>query len=242
MIRAITLLILASVYGIPAAQDADFAVEWFGAAAAAPATRDAVELLLAEPWLNAIEVQRETVDGAGLPTTLESCSGYLEVADLRVRPIAGGFTGTIFQANALDCQAATLTLAAQPAAISYLRSLAFDETLPDRLPWQVAMIVSGAEAQRIAAERPHATWRQALFGPLTEFSSCGPHCGKYVEPGAEQVVRLVARGDFDGDGVEDVLLSSYDAATGGSYRAVRMFMLTRRQPDGTVELVRELDY
>ena len=53
-------------------------------------------------------------------------------------------------------------------------------------------------------------------------------------------MRRVARGDFDGDGVEDMLLSSSDAARGGSYRAVRMFVLTRRQPDGKVELVREL--
>ena len=232
---------------LPAAASADapgtgYEVEWFDSAEAAPVARDAIEQALSEPWLDAVDVRLEVSDGDGMPATLGSCSDYLEVADARVRSVHGGTTAMIFQAQALGYQAATLALAAQPAAISHLRPLVFDEGLPDRLPWQVAMITSGAEAERIAAGRPDATWRQALFGPLTDFSSCGTYCGRYGDPGAEQVVQLVARGDFDGDGIEDMLLSSSDAAKGGSYRAVRMFVLTRRQADGRVELVRELDY
>lgn len=239
---SVALLMLASACGTSAGSGGRYDVEWFDTAEAAPATRAAVEQLLARPWLEAIDVQREAAEGDRMPTTLESCSDYLDVAGLRMRPIARGNLSGIFQARALDCQAMALTLAAQPAVISYLRPFAFDEGLPDRLPWQVAMIMSGSEAQRIADERPNSTWRQALFGPLTGFSSCGTHCGRYGDPGAEQRVRLVGRGDFDGDGIEDMLLSSSDAAIGGSYRAVRMFVLTRRQPGGNVELVRELDY
>lgn len=241
--RAIALLMLAgAACGIPVAADVRYDVEWFDGAQAPPVTREAAAELLSGPWLDAIEVQSEVVDGERMQTTLESCGDYLEVADLRVRPIEGGMTSGIFQARALDCQARTLIRVAQPAAVSYLRPLAFDEDLPDRLPWQVAMITSGSEAQRIADERPDATWREALFGPLTEFSSCGTHCGRYGDPGAEQRVRLVARGDFNGDGIEDVLLSSSDAAKGGSYWAARMLVLTRLQPDGRVELLRELEY
>lgn len=133
-------------------------------------------------------------------------------------------------------------MAAQPATISHLRTLAFDGDLPDHLPWQAAMITSGSEQQQIADERPDASWREALFSPLTTFSSCGTYCGVYAEPGQTQSVQLLARGDFDDDGIEDVLLQSSDAAIGGSYQALRMLVLTRRQPGGRIELIRELDY
>ncbi|MFZ7097099.1 hypothetical protein ACOPJQ_13155 [Luteimonas dalianensis] len=242
LVLGIALLILASACGTSGASGARYDVEWFDTTEAAPATRAALEQELSQPWPDAVDVQPAATDADRMPTTLESCNDYLALADSRVRPIESGNTFAIFQGRAVYCQAVTLTLAAQPAAISYLRPFAFDEGLPDRLPWQVAMIVSSSEAQRIADERPDATWRQALFGPLTEFSSCGTHCGRYADPGAEQWMRLLARGDFDGDGIEDMLLSSSDAAIGGSYRATRMFVLTRRQPDGKVELIRELDY
>ena len=246
MIRTVSLCVALlmgpAACGTPTPPGTSYDVEWIDGPAAAPATREGLEQRLSLPWLDAIEVRSKAADADEPLITLESCGDYLDVADLEVRPVEGGTAAVIFQARALDCQAVVLALAAQPAAVSHLRTLAFDETLPDELPWQVAMIVSGAEADRIAAERPQAMWRDALFGPLTEFSSCGTWCGRYGDPAGVQSVMLVARGDFDGDGIEDMLLGSSDAAKGGSYRAVRMFLLTRRERGGRVELIKALEY
>ncbi len=238
----VALLMGPAACGTSTAPVAGYEVEWFDGPDAAPGTREGLAERLSLPWLDGIEVHGTAADADESPITLDSCRDYLEVEDRKVRPLEAGMTALIFQARALDCQAMVLALAARPAAVSHLRTLAFDETLPDALPWEVAMIVSGAEADRIAAERPRATWREALFGPLTEFSSCGTHCGRYGDPADEQSVMLVARGDFDGDGIEDMLLGSSDAAKGGSYRAVRTFLLTRREPGGRVELIRQLEY
>ena len=236
------LLVLASACGTSPVLGDRHSVEWYESANAAPVAQVGVAQLLAEPWLDPIEVYWESGDGERITGSLESCGEYLDAAHLRVRPVHGGTTAAIFQARALHCQALTMVLDAAPAVVSYLRPFAFDEGLPDRAPWQLATIWSASEAQQIAAERPDATWRQALFAPLDEFSACGTHCGRYIGPGAVQAVRLVARGDFDGDGVEDMLVSSSEAARGGSYQAYRMLVLTRRMPDGRVELVRELEY
>lgn len=235
-------LLAVTVWGVSADAGAGYEVEWFGASRGAPMPQGAVEQLLAEPWLEPVEVRTGAADRVGERITLQSCSNYLKVADLRVRPVAGGNVGEIFQARALECHAAALTLAAQPAVVSHVRPLAFNEDLPDQLPWQVAMIVSGAETARIAHERPLATWSQALLEPITGFSPCGQYCGTYRDLSQEQTVRLLARGDFDGDGIEDVLVSSWDVALGGSYRATRVLLLTRREPDGKIEMLRELDY
>lgn len=242
MVGAFGMLLVVTACGTSAGAGAGYEVEWFDASREAPMPQGAVEQLLAEPWLEPVEVRTGAADRAGEPITLQSCSNYLEVADLRVRPVTGGNVGEIFQARALECHAAALTLAAQPAEVSHLRTLVFNEDLPDQLPWQVAMIVSGSEAARIADERPLATWSQALFEPITGFSPCGQYCGTYRDLSQEQTVRLLARGDFDGDGIEDVLVSSWDVALGGSYRATRMLLLTRRQPGGRIELLQEVDY
>lgn len=237
------LLIGPTACGAPAAPPTSYAVEWIDSPDSAPSPHDDLESRLSLPWPDEIEVRSAASNADDPPITLSSCRDYLDVADLHVRPFeGGGLVYSLFQARALDCQAMALTLAARPAAVSHLRTLAFDEALPDELPWQVAMITSGAEAERIATGRSQANWRQALFEPLTEFSSCGTYCGRYGDPGQVQAVMLVARGDFDGDGIEDVLLGSSDAAKGGSYRAMRMLLLTRREPGGRVELVRELEY
>ena len=238
----IALLVLATACGTSAPHDIAYDVEWFEEPQSAPVSREAIGSLMAEPWVDDIEVRIQAPGEDRMHATLGSCSDYFAVADQRPRPIHGATTHVIFQARALHCQAARLAMAAQPATISHLRTLAFDEGLPDHLPWQVAMIISSSEHQQIARERPKATWRAALFSPLTTFSPCGTHCGVYAEPGQTQSVWLLARGDFDGDGIEDVLLQSSDAAIGGSYQAVRMFVLTRRQPGARIELVQEFDY
>lgn len=241
----VALLVGPTACGTSKAPRTGYDVEWIEGGDAAPATRESMERRLSQPWPDEEAVRGEAAGEEQPPVMLGSCRDYLDVADQQVRPVEGGGGGlafSIFQARVLSCEAMALTLAAQPAVVSHLRGLVFDETLPDQLPWEVAMIISSAEAGRIATGRPQATWREALFEPLTGFSSCGTYCGHYSDPGSEQAVSLVARGDFDGDGIEDVLLGSYDAATGGSYRTTRMLLLTRREPGGRVELVRELEY
>jgi hypothetical protein len=241
---------LALVACAPArAAEAGHPVEWYEAFGlehllAEPfelATVDDIRRAMTMPWEDSYDVVPEGSPAGTEARTLDSCAAYLEVSDQRVRPRAA--TDWVwFMSTARVCQTARLIVAAEPAERSWLGDLVFDRSLPERLPWQVAMIISSGESDAIAASRPHARWSEVEVAPVTEFSSCGEHCGRYGDESGGQSVRLVARGDFNGDGIGDVILESNDWVIGGTYRAYRVFVLTRREAGGGIELLDDVDF
>jgi hypothetical protein len=48
---------------------------------------------------------------------------------------------------------------------------------------------------------------------------------------------LVARGDFTADGLDDILLVSHGGATGGTYAAANLYVLTRDQPGAVLRVI-----
>jgi hypothetical protein len=54
------------------------------------------------------------------------------------------------------------------------------------------------------------------------------------------VVRYLARADFDGDGVEDLLVRRDAEADGGSFRASALFLLSQTDQDRCIHVTRVL--
>lgn len=210
------------------------------------ATQADVSRAIASPWRYDSEVVMYTADGeqAGAPFVLHSCAEYFPVQDEQPWPVHEP-DARQFMVLAMTCRAAQLVASAAPAKRSHIRSLRFDGRLPDLLPPELAFAISSDSVERIEQAKPDERWRD-MFGagrhePCREKE--GAHCGIYHDStGGRQQVQLVARGDFNADGIEDVLLSSHNTVEGGTYAAMQMFVLTRRQPGGDFELVRELGY
>ena len=72
---------------------------------------------------------------------------------------------------------------------------------------------------------------------VTESSESKLHC---EDDGQRQQLTEVTRADFNGDGIEDILLFEAIYAIGGSFRAYHLIILTRKSMDGKYEKV-ELD-
>lgn len=238
--------VLASACSIPDVSGNGYRVEWFDGLGLLPPGESGSALATSEDIRQALTAPREfpflVATTGGEKISLGACNDYLQVKQTRVRPVSA-IDWAPFMGWALSCRAARMVLSAGPSTTSHVHELAFDASLPERLPWQVAMIISVSERERIAASRPDATWKEALLEPLTEFSSCGEHCGVYGDASGQQAVKLVARGDFNDDRIEDVLIRSFDSVKGGgSYRASRMFLITRRSADGDYELLETVDY
>jgi len=201
---------------------------------------------IAAPWRYDSKVVLYTSDGeqARAPFVLHSCSEYLPVQDEQPWPVHESDADR-FMVLAMTCKASQLVAAAAPAERSYVRTLKFDWQLPDLLPPELAFAISSDSVKQIDQARPDEKWRD-MFG-VDRHEPCngreGAHCGIYHDStGGRQQVQLVARGDFNDDGIEDVLLSSHDTVEGGTYAAMRMFVLTRRQPGADIELLHELRY
>ena len=52
--------------------------------------------------------------------------------------------------------------------------------------------------------------------------------------------QIYARGDFDGDGLDDLLVRAAESATGGSYSGTRLVLLTRKAPGAKLTTLRRL--
>jgi hypothetical protein len=145
------------------------------------------------------------------------------------------------RATMADCLVLQELWSARPARASYLHDLPWDARVLPLLPPQLAITVS-AESERAAgaAARRGKTWRD--LDPSTAAEAGVRRPDEIVVTGKGFVERLIlwGRGDFNDDGLEDLLVQSLDTLTEGTYRNTRLFVLTRRAADDPVSVVRSL--
>lgn len=185
-------------------------------------------------WYSEFEVVSEATPKEKI--TLSSCSGYLERSHLKWRTPENINSGP-FMEIALMCRATQLMQTASKPERSYLQTVRFNENLPKFLPKAIAMVISVNEQARIDANKSikylddvNSTTRVELLGPFE---------ARYHHEGGAQELALVAKGDFNGDGIEDMLITSRDSVEGGSYRAIRLFLLTRISASSAITVLRE---
>jgi len=54
-----------------------------------------------------------------------------------------------------------------------------------------------------------------------------------------QELSLIARGDFNHDNIEDILLFAQNNVVGGSYVSFHLFWLTKEDADSPITLIKE---
>lgn len=166
--------------------------------------------------------------------SLSTCQNYLpqQAKQLNTRQEN---ENTAFMEITVMCAATDKILHAQPAKVSFVKDLPFDESLPNKAPVAVAMILSSNERDKILSDNNNKTWSQAAH--IIGYENLGAYHAVYKAEGGIQELELVARGDFNRDGFEDLMLTSRDYVTEGNYSAIRLFILTRTILDGPIQLV-----
>lgn len=188
------------------------------------------------PWASSFLV---TPTRAGNePVEVKSCDELLGTIVPATEPAAPATARDyrVFVGVKLQCEAALELSVAKEAKVSFLDQFALDERVPHLFPKWLAIIVSPDDEERVKGSK-YESWFD--FEPVVSARDVTPQRGEFNSRGASQLIELVGKGDFNGDGIEDLLVTSRDSLTEGSYRAVRMFSLTRRGNQERLELLRQ---
>ena len=130
---------------------------------------------------------------------------------------------------------------AKPARISYVHDLTWDEHVLPLLPPQLAIAVSTESKNAAdAAAAKKENWLAFDQSITAEVGSKGPEEIVVAGNGFSERLILWGRGDFTGDGNEDLLVQSLDTLTEGTYRSTRLFILTRHKGDAPLTVARSV--
>ena len=180
-------------------------------------------------------------NASGLTAEVDRCSVLFDRVRGGYRP--AGQDAAIFQGWAAQCLAVRQVLQARPASRSYLGPLNFDAATVRRLPPQLAPSISTDDARVLA----DAVRRHQALGALLARAGRGMRVSgqgrraALVGQGGRLQLALLARADFDGDGIEDVLIRARYRLDGGDYQAIRLFVVSRLAAGGPLRLIRTFD-
>lgn len=148
-----------------------------------------------------------------------------------------------------QCYAARIISQGVAAETSFLADFSMDERAFRELPAELVTIMSpGQQAERVdEILRDGGSLAEAieytLEGPTVDASDVDrlKQVAFIVHDGWHQDWTWLARGDFNHDGIEDLLVSSrLRAPVSEAFDDYRLFLLTRRAADSSTELLQEI--
>lgn len=123
---------------------------------------------------------------------------------------------------------------AQPSRESFVRNFHWTSDALGELP--VLFLPVERESAAEAASREGKTWKE--YEPTAKVVKADGNTLEVDVPDAWQCsLVVVARGDFNADGVEDLLVQGYRQAVEGTYKEFPIFVLTRLKGDSRLRLV-----
>jgi hypothetical protein len=194
---------------------------------------ESIEVALAEPLGDTFEV---TLDAShqSARKTLQSCRDYLSVARF-IYSAGPAVDSNVLYFEGARCDALNLLRSARPALHPVFQNFSFKHLAVKNLPPGMALIIANEEQR-------DADWITRKGGSILNLDSSvrlhatGPDKAELVTQDWTADLTVLARADFFGNGSEQLLLRRDAAATGGTYRSTRIFLLSRRSPSGPLRI------
>jgi hypothetical protein len=190
-----------------------------------------IESRLRQPFGFAVPVVKDSQSA-----TVSNCNDYLKFSALHFAPHSDR-DAALLRFNGVDCQAIRALSEAKPSKTSYLTDFRLDSQAADSLPPALALAVSGEDRQKARdAEERGLSWRQfqpdLILKPDKESLLA-------EQSGSSTKLEIYAHGDFNRDGVEDILLRADESFTAGTYTDSRLVLLTRKSPNSRLTVLHE---
>jgi hypothetical protein len=147
----------------------------------------------------------------------------------------------MFEQGAIDalhhsCDVLNQMLKLSLSKYSYLGDIALDKNFAKQAPAQFALVISNDDVRRV---KKSASWE--AMSQIQRVEKLNEEQSIYYDSrGSIQKVTLIAKGDYDGDAIEDMLLYVENSVEGGSYATVKAFFITRLKEGGPLLILKEL--
>lgn len=162
--------------------------------------------------------------------SVNNCDGYFKAKESELYPVSNVERGPYSYVGLL-CTAAKLIVEGKAAKESYIENIKLDADIATHLP--------AALEYRISREQPLRTVGNWADVEKLKVTSVTEKEVEYSSEGAVHFVRKIATGDFNGDGKKDLLLLITHGVTEGTHFSQHLYLLTRDNPDGLMEIVKE---
>ncbi len=174
-----------------------------------------------------IEARRER-NGVEETALMDSCATTMRLAD-------AGFEATKYslqRAILAECQAIELLAKMRPATQSFVHDFVLDETAHNYLPAMLDLSSSCDRACRLhVANEYRIPWRDVGTIEKVERKDGSENLVMITTTWSFNTIELLARGDFNGDGLEDILIEAGGRARGGTSKGTSLYLLTRDKDD-----------
>lgn len=192
---------------------------------------DILAAQLDSPWSFSIRI---TSPGNNIAKTINSCADYLS-ADAAAEPIKAN-EYSAYQAAGISCVALKQALSMQSSRKSFVRDLKFDRTLAEKLPHEVALVISTEEKKRIDLNPAIRFWSDVES--VEAVQQLATDIYNFKTKGATHTIKRLALGDINGDGIEDLMIRDDMTLDEGSYSASRLFLITRDSEDQELRILK----
>ncbi|MBU0699823.1 hypothetical protein KKE26_00765 [bacterium] len=198
-------------------------------------TKDQLRKLLSMKWYQEIEVisPSDTTQSISVCT----CEQFLEIERKKFEP-KKAYEANAYMALATMSHAVKEIINAKSASVSFLRYMKLNKKTPDIFPAEMACIPSTTERKRLLSQKKRDRWSEV--NQIKAVKSIDNLNAVYYDMnGVEQEIEIIGYGDFNHDGIDDILLLVQNSVTGGSYFTMSLFILTKRSSHATYEVIME---
>ncbi len=173
----------------------------------------------------------------GTAATLRSCRDYLPVERM-IYSAGPAAIANVLRAEGSRCDALDLLRSARPAKRLAFANFSFQRASVKELPPGLALLPSD-EQQRVARDLAERGGSLFDLEKKVVLRAKSRNQAELSTGDWTATLTVWGRGDFLGDGREELLLWRNAAALGGTLRSSRVFLLVRPQGDGPLRVVRE---
>jgi len=124
----------------------------------------------------------------------------------------------------------------KPYSQSFMKEVKLNKEFASMVPASFSLQISN---KQIAKAKSAASWNEASKIKKVETKS-SHNATFYDDTGSIQRLTLMAKGDYNTDGIEDQLFFVENSVEGGSYSSTKAFIITRLTANGSLSLIKEI--